>query len=118
MPPADGRMFGIFKQSADSELIFTEYIEISAVDGKFVLRLKHFNPDFSGWEEKDDHVSFSLVSVSGNKAVFDGLSYELITPDQLRVELKLRQSDGSLNTEVSSFTRSALQAKGMESRSS
>ena len=107
-PPADGRMFGIFKQSADSELIFTEFIEISEVDGKFVLRLKHFNPDFSGWEEKDDHVTFSLVSVSGNKAVFGGLSYELITPDQLRVELKLRQSDGSLNTEVFSFTRGAL----------
>ena len=108
MPSADGRMFGIFKQSADSELIFTEFIEISEVDGNFVLRLKHFNPDFSGWEEKDDHVTFSLVAVSGNKAVFGGLSYELITPDQLRVELKLRQSDGSLNTEVFSFTRGSL----------
>lgn len=61
-----------------------------------------------GWEEKDDHVTFSLVSVSGNKTVFGGLGYELITADQLRVELKLGQSDGSLNTEVFSFTRSAL----------
>ena len=108
MPPVAGKMFGIFKQSSDSELIFTEFMEITEVDGEFKLRLKHFNPDFSGWEEKQDHVIFPWVSVSPNKAVFGALSYELVEPDKLKIELRLRESDGTRSTEVVNFTRERL----------
>lgn len=59
MPASDDRMFGIFKQSNDSELVFTEFVEITSVDGEYLLRLKHFNPDFSGREESDEHVTLS-----------------------------------------------------------
>ncbi|MEX0965133.1 MAG: DUF6265 family protein [Pseudohongiellaceae bacterium] len=51
MPPVDGRMFGIFKQSNESELLFTEFMEIVEIEDGYILRLKHFNPDFSSWEE-------------------------------------------------------------------
>lgn len=105
MPPSGGRMFGIFKQSNDAELNFTEFIEITSVDGEYLLRLKHFNADFTGWEEKDGYVTFKLQSVEPNKAVFGGLSYELIESDQLRVSLRLRESDGTVHTEVFNFKR-------------
>ena len=85
MPPVDGRMFGIFKQSQDAELVFTEFMEIVESEEGFILRLKHFNPDFSGWEEKDDSVVFKLTSVSENKAIFGGLSYEIVEPNALQV---------------------------------
>ena len=52
MPPAGARMFGIFKQSDDSGLIFSEFMEITNVEGEFVLRLKHFNPDFPAGKKK------------------------------------------------------------------
>lgn len=52
MPPSNGRMFGVFTQTNDNALVFSEYMEISQQEGGWVLRLKHFNPDFSGWEEK------------------------------------------------------------------
>ena len=100
MPAKDGSMFGIFKQSSDAGITFTEFLEITQVGGEFVLRLKHFNPDFTGWEEKDEYVTFRLQSVSPNKAVFSGLSYTLIDATNLRIELRLQESDGTVNTEV------------------
>ena len=100
MPASDGSMFGIFKQSSEAGITFTEFMEITQVGGEFVLRLKHFNPDFSGWEEKDENVTFRLESVAPNKAVFNGLSYTLVDPTHLRIELRLRENDGSVNTEV------------------
>lgn len=108
MPPVDGRMFGIFKQSENNELVFTEFMEIVATDDSFVLRLKHFNPDLSGWEEKDDYVTFKLSAVSRNKAVFGGLSYEIVAPNSLQVKLQMRNDDGSTVTEVFDFTRAQL----------
>ncbi len=108
MPPVDGRMFGVFKQSDSNELVFTEFMEIVESDGRFVLRLKHFNPDFSGWEEMNDHVTFKLSSVGHNKAVFGGLSYEIVAPNALQVKLNMRNDDGSTVTEVFDFTRVEL----------
>ena len=105
MPPVDGRMFGIFKQSQDAELVFTEFMEIVESEEGFILRLKHFNPDFSGWEEKDDSVVFKLTSVSENKAIFGGLSYEIVETNTLQVRLKMRSNDGSITTEVFDFSR-------------
>ena len=108
MPPVDGRMFGVFKQSQDGQLVFTEFMEIVETEESFVLRLKHFNPDFSGWEEKDDNVTFRLTSVSENSAVFGSLSYEIVRPNSLQVKLRMRNDDGSTVTEDFDFTRSPL----------
>lgn len=104
MPPSNGRVFGIFTQVNDGELVFSEYMEITEETEGWVLRLKHFNPDFSGWEEKEDYLTFPLESVSENKAVFGGLSYE-VTGDKLVVSLRMRQDDGSLTTEYFNFER-------------
>lgn len=100
MPASDGSMFGIFKQSSAAGITFTEFMEITQVAGEFVLRLKHFNPDFTGWEEKEENVTFRLQSVAPNQASFDGLIYTLVDATHLRIELRLRQADGSVNTEV------------------
>lgn len=108
MPPSNGRMFGVFTQSNDNQLVFTEYMEISEQADGWVLRLKHFNPDFTGWEEKDDYVNFRFESVSGTKAVFGGLSYEVIDGNKLVIALRLRQDDGSVTTEYFRFNRVSI----------
>lgn len=105
MPPADGRMFGIFSQYNDGELVFTEFMEITREDGEFLLRLKHFNPDFTGWEEKTDYVTFKLESVNDNNAVFSGLSYQVNDQRELTISLRMRQGNGSITTEQFNFTR-------------
>lgn len=108
MPPVDGRMFGIFKQSQDTDLIFTELMEIVETDDGFILRLKHFNPDFSGWEEKSDYITFKLTSVSEFKAVFGGLSYEIVAPNSLQIKLDMHSDNGNIVTETFDFQRSDL----------
>jgi len=87
MPPSGGQMFGIFTQPTTEELTFSEFMEIVETDEGWILRLKHFNPDFSGWEEKEDYVTFKLESASENKAVFGGLSYEIVTNGHLEIQL-------------------------------
>jgi len=116
MPPRDGRMFGIFKQSNDGVLQFSEFIEIAKEEdpskddnGNFVVRLRHFNNDFTAWEDKEEYVTFPLLAVSGNKAEFEGLTYELVSPEELHVSLRLFRSDGSQNTEVFRFHRKKLE---------
>lgn len=108
MPPRDNRMFGIFKQSSDAELQFSEFMEITQEADTYVVRLRHFNSDFTAWEEKQEYVTFPLVSVETNKATFEGLSYELIAADQLRITLVLHSSDGSQRTEFFNFQRKSL----------
>ena len=105
MPPMNDRMQGIYKHSLDGELVFSEFMDISRENGEFRLRLKHFNPDLTGWEEKNDFVTFRLVSVAPGKVIFRGLSYELLDPDHMKIELNLREDDGSTHTEVFNFTR-------------
>ena len=107
-PATDGGMFGVFKQSSESGLLFSELMEIVSIDGVFQLRLKHFDADFSAWEEKNEHESFKLLSVAPSKAVFDGLSYELTGTNQLKITLSVQQSDGSVTSEVFDLDRIGL----------
>lgn len=111
MPPSGGRMFGIFKQSTDNKLEFTEMIEIISEPDGIVLRLKHFHPDFSGWEEKDDYISFPLLHTEPNKAEFRGLVYELVSPDQLKITLQLQESDGTRSEALFELSRQPLEMK-------
>ena len=111
MPPRDGRMFGIFKQSGEQGLQFTEFFEIARDDnagGNFVLRLRHFSDDFTAWEDKQEYVTFPLQSFAQNKAVFDGLSYELASSDELVITLILQHADGSQDTELFRLRRKSL----------
>lgn len=100
MPPSDDRMFGIFKQSDSNGLIFTEFMEITRVDGKFILRLKHFNPDFSGWEEKSEYLTFASTGTSADGADFGSLRYKVNESDVLHIELDMRQKVGTVRTET------------------
>jgi hypothetical protein len=109
MPPRDGRMFGIFKQSSNSELQFSEFLEITSDGDSFVLRLRHFNSDFTAWEDKEEFVSFPFVSVADKKAVFEGLTYEITDNDELLVSLVLYSSDGSQRTEQFRFKRMSVE---------
>jgi hypothetical protein len=55
--------------------MFTEHMVIAQEGGSLVLKLKHFNPDLTGWEEKDEMETFPLVALDPCHAQFDGLTY-------------------------------------------
>lgn len=74
--PAGGQIMGMFRlMKADGALNFYEFYQIAAQDGSLILRIKHFNPDLTGWEEKNDRIEFPLVAIEGTTAYFSGLTF-------------------------------------------
>jgi len=63
-------------------------------DETVLLRLKHFNSDLTGWEEKDETVDFPLVAFNKDQAWFDGLTYQRRGPDEIQVYLAMHTKDG------------------------
>jgi hypothetical protein len=73
--PSADRMHGIFTLTQKHKPIFSEAMLLVEEDGSLALKVKHFNPDFTGWEEKDDFVRFRLVRLGENEAYFHGLTF-------------------------------------------
>ena len=61
--------------------------------GSLSVKLKHFNADFSGWEEQDGFVSFPLVKLTADAAYFDGLTYRRDGPDRLKVYVAIKKGE-------------------------
>lgn len=90
--PRDGVMMGMFRHLKQERIVFYEFLMFVEEKGSVILKLKHFNPDFSGWEEKTAFVDFPLVSVEEGAVHFDGLSFVRESADVLRIYLLLRDS--------------------------
>jgi hypothetical protein len=105
-PPAGGQMVGHFRLVQDGKPVFYEFILLDVVEGGVRMRLKHFNPDHTAWEDKDAWTTFSPVSASKDKLVFSALTIERTGADTLTMTLKLRQ-EGKVVEETLKFQRAA-----------
>lgn len=75
LPPTGPVMVGTFvQQTREGDIMFTEHMYLMAEKGTLVLRLKHFNADLTGWEEKDDMLTFRLVAMEECAAYFRALT--------------------------------------------
>lgn len=108
LPANNEIMTGVYRHFADGKLNFSEFMQISTIEDTLALRLKHFHPNMVAWEKKEDYVTFKLKSIEENKAVFGGLTFELMDPDHLKIELKMKRKDGSTFIETFNMTRKQL----------
>ena len=76
-PPQGGQMVGHFRLVRNGAPVFYELMLIDVHEGGLRLRVKHFNPDFTGWEAGDASVAFPLRTASRGDLRFDGLRYRL-----------------------------------------
>jgi len=90
-PPSAGTMVGTFKLIQQGQPVFYEFFVITDDGGSPVLKLKHFNPDMEGWEEKDGFVTFKLIKVEDGAAYFGGLTYRRVGEDRMEVFLAMRR---------------------------
>jgi hypothetical protein len=74
-PPSAGSMVGLFKLYGSEGVEFYELMLLSVEDGTLSLKVKHFNPDFTAWEEKADFLEFRLVKLEPDAVHFHGLSF-------------------------------------------
>jgi hypothetical protein len=108
--PAAGTMMGMFRWIKDGKVQMYELLSIQDSAKGPVLFLRHFNPDFTGWEEKDAPVRCPISGGGPGEAVFacEGRPTRLIfrrTGDSSITVLLERQQDGKARTDEFLYTR-------------
>lgn len=91
LPPSRGAMVGTFVQETpDGSIMFTEHMYVVELDGSLEVRLKHFNADLTGWEEKDGMVRFPLIALEECAAYFRALTYRCDGEGGLLVAVRMK----------------------------
>ena len=83
--PSGGSMMATFKLINDGKVTFYEIEVIREIDNSLILQLKHFGPDLKGWETKDETVDFPLKEITEDKVVFEGMSFEKVSENEMNV---------------------------------
>lgn len=105
-PPAGGAMVGYFRLVTNAKPALYEIMTLLEVDGSVEMRLKHVNPDMTGWEEKNDFLTFRLVRHDATGAYFDGLTFRRAGPDRIDGFLAIRnRSTGAVREEHFVYNR-------------
>jgi hypothetical protein len=94
-------MSGMFRLVAKDKVVFYELMVVAEEQGSLVFRLKHFNADVTGWEEKNEVQSFPLVARKDGAVHFHGMSFHP-DGDRLTVYLAIEHQDKPL--EEAKFT--------------
>ena len=108
MPPRDGVILGAFRLTKPDGKGFYELFSIEEHESSLRFVVKHFHPNWVGWEEKDQALKMPLKRISESEASFGGVVFRREAPDALTVDLTMRMRDGTTRTEVLRFRRRAL----------
>lgn len=92
-PPSAGTMVGMFKLIGDDGVSFYELMLLAEEEGTLFLKVKHFNADFTAWEDKADYVTFKLVKKSPDELHFGGLSFYRRSDTRIDAYIVLRSGD-------------------------
>lgn len=105
-PPKAGAMVGYFRLVKDGKPVFYEILTLLEAEGSLELRLKHVNPDMTGWEEKNGFVTFRFVKQDATGVWFEGLTFRRLGEDRLEAFLALRnRTDGTVREEKLVYRR-------------
>lgn len=108
-PPLGGTMVATFRQVAEGKPGFYEICLLAPEGKSLVYKVKHFHPDFTGWEEKKDYVSFPLVKLAPNAAYFHGLTM-ILDGNTCTHYLAMKQKDGSYKEAALTYRRAGATA--------
>ncbi len=103
--PLGGQMAGHLRLSRDGKPVFYEMMLIEEHQGALRFRVKHFDPDFTGWEEKDRSLDFPFVSAAPGELVFRSLAFRKDGPDRMVITLRMRQDNGEAADQVMRLRR-------------
>jgi hypothetical protein len=97
-------MVGHFRLVAGGKPRFYEIMLLDRVEQGLRLRVKHFHPDFRGWEEKDGWHSFEPGVVDGGALKFPGLVLRPIGSDRAEFVVTI-ENGGKVSDEVLQLRR-------------
>ena len=104
-PPAGGQMVGHFTLVKEGKPVFYELLLLDVAPLGLRMRAKHFNPDFTAWEDKAGWHSFEPVSARPDSIKFEGLTISR-NGDELIMLLTLKAKDGTVTDQPIRFRRS------------
>jgi hypothetical protein len=107
--PAGGTMLGSYRMIKDGRPVFYEFVTIAEDKGSLAFRIKHFNPDMSGWEEKDKFVTFWFIKKDSKRIYFEGMTLEPRGKNGLVVYLAIKYKDGIVKEELFTYKRAKLE---------
>lgn len=106
-PPVGGQMVGHFRLVRAGAPAFYEIELIDEHEGGLRFRVKHFNPDFVGWEEKGAWTSFAFEGASADELRYSGLTLRRVGPEAMEITIRIRH-DGRTVDEVLRLRRAPL----------
>ncbi len=106
-PPLGGTMVGTFRHIKDNSPGFYEFLSLVPHENTIVYKVKHFNPDLVGWEDKEKTVDFPLVKVCRDTAYFEGLTI-MRNGNRLTHYLAFKQKDGSFHETTLTYSKRNL----------
>ncbi|MEW5843538.1 MAG: DUF6265 family protein [Bacteroidota bacterium] len=86
--PKGNNIIGMFRHLKDGEIVFTEINYIVEENDMLILKLKHFDKNLVGWEEKEKFIDFPQIKVEDKAVYFEGMSYKLMDAGRLRATVK------------------------------
>ncbi|MBX7541454.1 DUF6265 family protein [Qipengyuania sphaerica] len=106
LPPSGDTMVGTFVQeTGEGGIRFSEILYLMEEEGTLVLRLKHFNADLTGWEEKDKMLTFRLIAVEDCAAYFRSLTLRCDGEDGLLAAVRMKSAGDEINELIFRFER-------------
>lgn len=103
--PAGGQISGHFRQLREGRVFFFEIMAIAQVGPSLEYRLKHFNEDLTGWEEKGTVLKFPLVAIERDAWYFDGLTIKRDGANGMIGAVRIGNKDGSSREAVFKYQR-------------
>ncbi|GAB5564522.1 MAG: hypothetical protein Wins2KO_15850 [Winogradskyella sp.] len=103
--PSGGSMMASFKLINDGKVTFYEIEIIREIENSLILQLKHFGPDLKGWETKDETVDFPLKEITENKVIFEGMTFERVSDNEMIVHVDMKEKDGSISVMPFKYTK-------------
>lgn len=101
--PMGTSMVGLFRFVKDGKVVFYELMTIAEENKSLVLKIKHFNPDLTGWEEKSAPQNFPLIRITPTEAYFTGQTYRKLQDGSLNVFVAMKQRTGVVTETVFLF---------------
>ena len=106
-PAAGGQMVGHFQLIRDGKPVFYEIMLLDRQPGGLRMRVKHFNADFTAWEDKAGWHSFEPVSAGPDELRFEGLTLRR-SGNEATATVTIRHKDGAVRDEVIRMRRAPL----------
>ena len=92
-PASAGSMVGFFKLIDGEEVAFYELMLLVEEAGSLSLKVKHFNADFTAWEDKADYVDFRFIRAEPDALHFSGISFYRVDANTIHAFMAMRHGD-------------------------